>query len=94
MLKVLSGIGVLDVQVAVVGQKLLDGHAPGAFVLLAIIPPGDAVGEFFVLQRLCLGIAVAALGQRQFVVPHLARARRVGVGSARLEEQQIGGMLV
>ena len=53
-LKVLSGVGVLDVQVAVVSHELLDGHAPGALALLAIVPPGDAVGEFFVLQRLGL----------------------------------------
>jgi hypothetical protein len=45
VLKVLPGVGVVDVQVAVVSQKLHDGHAPGALALLAIIPPGDAVGK-------------------------------------------------
>ena len=95
MLKIFFAVGVLHVQVAVVCQQLLDGHFPGALVLDAVLPPGDAVGELFVLQGLRLAVAAAALWQRQLVVPDLLRAGLLaferGIVLARVEEEQVGG---
>src|SRR5437773_697479 len=62
---------VLAVEVAVRGQELGGGDAPGARVLLAGGPPGAAGREFLVLDRRGLRVALAALGQRLLVVPNL-----------------------
>src|SRR5947209_20238505 len=46
--KVFFAAWVFDVQVAVVGEKLLDRDFPGAFVLFALIPPRDASVKLFI----------------------------------------------
>ena len=76
---------VFAVEVAVVGQQLLDRHLPGAVVLLALVPPGQAGLELLELERLGLGVVLPALGQRVLVVPDLLR--RAGA----VEEEEVRG---
>ena len=82
---VLLGARVLAVEVAVVGEQFGGRHLPGAVVLLALAPPGQAGGELLELDRLGLGVVLPALGQGVLVVPDfLGRAGAV-------EEQQVRG---
>ena len=60
MLEIIFGIGVLDIQVAIIGENPLNRHFPGMFVLFSIVPPCDASGKSLELQGLRLGIIVAA----------------------------------
>ena len=53
-------------------------------VLLAVVPPLDAVGEFFELDGLGFGVVLPAFGQRLLVIPDLL------VGPRAIEEQDIG----
>lgn len=85
MLNILLITGILDVEVAAVGQDVAGVDAPGAVVLFAVGPPGEAVFELFVLHGLGFGVVLAPVGQGLFVVPHpFCRAGAV-------EEKQVGG---
>lgn len=92
MRDVLGGVGVLDVEiggeqiaVSIVFKDVLDGNLPGLVIFFARIPPSQQRLEFLEAQGLGFGIAVAAFGQRVFVVPDFAG------GSADGEEEQVGG---
>ena len=74
---------VLDVEVAAVLQNVGGGDFPGTVVLFALVPPGDAVGEFFKLNRLRLRVVLPAFRERLLVVPDGFR------GAGSIEEQEI-----
>lgn len=91
MLEVFLGVGVLAVQVAVIGEQSLDGDAPSVSVLDAVLPPGNTLGEVFVLHRLGFAVAVASLWQGQFIIPDFTGTGRVVfVGRTGVEEEQVG----
>lgn len=70
--------------VTIIFQHVLNLDLPRPLVFFALVPPGNAVGEFLELDGLGLGVVLPAFGQRLFVVPDfLCR-------STPVEEQQIG----
>ncbi len=85
MLYILLITGVLDVEVAAVGQDVAGVDAPGVVVLFAVVPPGEAILELFVLHGLGFGVVLAPVGQRLFVVPDPL------CGAGAIEEEQVGG---
>src|ERR1041384_7175911 len=85
MLEIDFAARVLDVEIAAVLQNIGGGDLPGSVVLFALLPPGDAVGEFFELYRLSFGVVLPAFGQGLLVVPDVFR--RAGT----VEEHEIGG---
>jgi hypothetical protein len=80
---VLLAARVLPVEVAVGGEDLVSGDLPGALVLLAVAPPCLACAELLVLERLCFGVVLSALGERVIVVPDLLRR------PSAVEEEQV-----
>ena len=83
VLEVLLGARVLDVEVAAVRQDRRSGDLPSPLVLLAVVPPCQAVRELLELDRRGLGVVLAPLGQRLLVVPDVSR--RAGA----VEEEQV-----
>ena len=75
---------VLDVEVAAVLENVGGGDFPSSVVLFAFVPPGYAVGKFFKLNRLRLGVVFPAFGQRLLVVPDIFG------GAGAVEEHKIG----
>src|SRR5260370_5497369 len=76
--------GVLAVQIAVVRKQIRDGNSPRAFVLLAGLPPCNAIAEFLELHRRSFCIALSTVLELGLVRPNLfIKARTV-------KETQIG----
>ena len=71
MLEIYFSARVLDIEVTAVLENVSSGNFPGAVVLFALIPPGDAVGKFFELNRLGLGVVLPAFGQWLLVIPDI-----------------------
>ena len=84
MRDVLLGGGILPVEVAVVGEEVLGRDLPGLVVFLALLPPGEAAGEFLELDGGGLGVVLAAFGQGLLVVPDFLG------GAGTVEKEEIG----
>ena len=63
MFEICSGVGVLAIEVAAVGEQFGSRNFPGAFVLFPVVPPLEAAGEFFELDRLSLGVVLSTFGR-------------------------------
>jgi hypothetical protein len=77
-----GGVGVFDVEVGgeevagvVVFENVFCGNAPSMLVLFPLLrgEPGDAVGEFFELERLRFAVALAALPRRAVLPTTITR---------------------
>ena len=83
MLEVYFAARVLDVEITAVLENIDGGDFPGLVVLFSLVPPGDAVGKFFELNRLGLRVVLSAFGERLLVVPD------VFCGTGAIEEEKI-----
>ena len=84
MLEVHFATWVLDVEIAAVLENVGGGDFPCSVILFSFLPPGDTVGKFFELNRLCLREVLPAFGQGLLVVPDIFGGPRA------VEEQEIG----
>ena len=75
---------VLDVQVVIARLDLVDGHAPGVLVLLAVLPPRLFQVELLDRDRPRLGVLLAVGGQGVLEIPDLLGRLALG------EEEQVG----
>ena len=74
---------ILDIEFATIFENVDGRDFPGSVVLFALVPPGDAVGKLFELDRLCFGVILPAFGERLLVVPDVFR------GTGAVEEEEI-----
>jgi hypothetical protein len=67
------GARIFAVEVAVVRQQFGGGNFPRMLVFFTVLPPGNAVGEFFETHRLRFAVALSPFRQWLLVIPNIGR---------------------